>query len=109
MPLTHALTYHTPSHTPTHTTYQHTFTHITHTTHTLTHIPLSSQHMVMREKYGLDTIIEEYKPPEVFRYNPGGFFGEDRDGHPVWYDRIGRMDLRGEQLQPLKAGSQYSV
>ena len=29
------------------------------------------------------------------KFFPGGFFGEDREGHPVWYDNIGTMDLRG--------------
>ncbi len=57
--------------------------------------------MTVRDKYSLDTIIEDYRPPEVFQYNPGGFFGEDRDGHPIWYDRIGRLDLRGGQLQNI--------
>ncbi|XP_064396571.1 SEC14-like protein 4 [Halichondria panicea] len=52
-------------------------------------------HMSVRQEYGLDTILDDYHAPEVFQYNPGGFFGEDRDGHPMWYDRIGRMDLRG--------------
>ncbi len=26
---------------------------------------------------------------------PCGFFGEDRDGHPVWYDNMGNLDFRG--------------
>lgn len=26
---------------------------------------------------------------------PGGFFGEDREGNPVWYDSVGNMDFRG--------------
>ena len=29
------------------------------------------------------------------RHMPGGWFGEDRDGHPVWYDHID-LDCRGE-------------
>ena len=55
------------------------------------------QHMEFRKKYGMDTILEDYEPPEVIRkYLPGGFFGEDREGHPVWYDISGNNDARGE-------------
>ena len=67
--------------------------------------------MSVRQEYGLDTILDDYHAPEVFQYNPGGFFGEDRDGHPMWYDRIGRMDLRGEStisvLCLLRHSKQY--
>ena len=55
--------------------------------------------MEFREKYGLDTILTDYEPPEVIqKYLPGGFFGEDREGHPVWYDVSGNIDARGESL-----------
>lgn len=54
--------------------------------------------MEFREKYGLDTILTDYEPPEVIqKYLPGGFFGEDREGHPVWYDVSGNIDARGEE------------
>ena len=26
---------------------------------------------------------------------PGGFFGEDLDGNPVWYDNFGNLDFKG--------------
>jgi len=29
---------------------------------------------------------------------PGGFFGEDREGNPVWYDAMGNMDFKGWRL-----------
>ena len=29
---------------------------------------------------------------------PGGFFGEDREGHPTWWDCTGNQDPRGEEL-----------
>ena len=55
--------------------------------------------MEFRKKYGLDTILTDYEPPEVIqKYVPGGFFGEDREGHPVWYDVSGNVDARGESL-----------
>ena len=28
---------------------------------------------------------------------PGGFFGEDREGHPVWYDNFGNLDAKGAE------------
>ena len=53
--------------------------------------------MEFRKKYGVDTILTEYEPAEVLKnYVPGGFFGEDREGHPVWYDVSGNIDARGE-------------
>ena len=46
--------------------------------------------------YGADTILQDYTPPEVIKkYFPGGFFGEDREGRPVWYDNFGNVDSRG--------------
>lgn len=53
--------------------------------------------MEMRRKFGANTIIQDWTPPEVLqKCFPGGFFGEDRDGHPVWYDSVGNLDFRGE-------------
>ena len=50
----------------------------------------------MRKKYGADTILQDWTPPEVLqKCFPGGFFGEDRDGDPVYYDSIGNLDFRG--------------
>jgi hypothetical protein len=28
-------------------------------------------------------------------YQPGEFFGEDREGYPVYYDVTGNMDFKG--------------
>ena len=45
---------------------------------------------------GVDRILDDWTPPEVLqKCFPGGFFGEDRDGHPVWYDNYGNLDFRG--------------
>ena len=53
--------------------------------------------MEFRKQYGADTILEDYTAPEVIKkYFPGGFFGEDREGRPVWYDNFGNVDSRGE-------------
>ncbi|XP_064392019.1 SEC14-like protein 2 isoform X1 [Halichondria panicea] len=55
-------------------------------------------HMTFRAEQGVDTILQDWTPPEVLqKCFPGGFFGEDRDGHPVWYDNYGNMDFRGIQ------------
>ncbi len=55
--------------------------------------------MTFRAEQGVDTILQDWTPPEVLqKCFPGGFFGEDRDGHPVWYDNYGNMDFRGEWL-----------
>ena len=52
--------------------------------------------MVQRTKYQADTILQDYTPPEVLlKFAPGGYFGEDRDGHPVWYDNVGTLDIKG--------------
>ena len=52
--------------------------------------------MEYRKKYGADTILEDYTPPALFEECLAGeYFGEDLDGHPVWYDNIGNLDPRG--------------
>lgn len=46
---------------------------------------------------GLDTTLPQWTMPEVMkRFYPKGTFGEDRDGHPVWYYNLGNLDPRGE-------------
>ncbi len=62
-------------------------------------LTLHQQHMTFRAEQGVDTILQDWTPPEVLqKCFPGGFFGEDRDGHPVWYDNYGNMDFRGKWL-----------
>ena len=29
------------------------------------------------------------------KYFPGGFFGEDKEGYPVYYEFIGNIDFKG--------------
>ena len=56
--------------------------------------------MEFRKQYGADTILQDYTPPEVMKkYFPGGFFGEDREGRPVWYDNFGNVDSRGTKSE----------
>lgn len=33
------------------------------------------------------------------KYYPGGFFGEDKKGHPVYYDFYGNMDITGKSIK----------
>ena len=52
--------------------------------------------MESRRKYGADTILHDYEPPELFKEClPGGAFGEDLDGHPVVYYNFGNIDAKG--------------
>jgi hypothetical protein len=53
------------------------------------------KHIDVRKKHKLDTILSDHKPVEVLeKYLPGGLMGEDREGHPVWYDNF-NYDFRG--------------
>ena len=41
--------------------------------------------------------MNDWTPPEVLlKYHPGGFFGHDKEGCPIWIDPIGRADVKGE-------------
>jgi hypothetical protein len=52
-------------------------------------------HIQFRKDYDVDTVLQ-WKPPEVLeKCFSGGFFGEDRDGDPVWYDNFGNLDFKG--------------
>ena len=35
-------------------------------------------------------------PKVLTKCFPGGFFGEDREGNPVWYDAMGNIDFKGQ-------------
>lgn len=53
-------------------------------------------YMEHRKKFGADSIMQDYIPPPLFtECLAGGFFGEDLDGHPVWYDNLGNTDPKG--------------
>ena len=45
-----------------------------------------------RNEIGANTIIDDYKEPDVMRYYyPGGIHGVDREGNAVLYERLGVM------------------
>ena len=40
--------------------------------------------------------IESWTPPEVLtKYYPGGLFGFNKDGLPVWIEPSGNCDIKG--------------
>ncbi|XP_002730396.2 SEC14-like protein 2 [Saccoglossus kowalevskii] len=52
--------------------------------------------MENRKKLGLDSIVTDYKAPEVIeKYYQGGMVGEDKQGNPVWIDPMGNIDPKG--------------
>ncbi|XP_056287807.1 SEC14-like protein 2 isoform X3 [Pseudoliparis swirei] len=61
------------------------------------------KHLEFRRKMEVDSIITDWKPPEVIeRYVSGGMCGFDREGSPIWYDVIGPLDPRGLLLSATK-------
>ncbi|KAM4615793.1 SEC14-like protein 2 [Polymixia lowei] len=61
------------------------------------------KHLEFRKNLTVDTIITEWKPPEVIeKYLSGGMCGYDREGSPIWYDVIGPMDPKGLFLSASK-------
>ncbi|KAJ0057594.1 hypothetical protein NL108_009386 [Boleophthalmus pectinirostris] len=61
------------------------------------------KHLEFRRQMKVDTIVEDFKPPEVIKmYVSGGMCGYDRDGSPIWYDVIGPLDPKGLLLSATK-------
>ncbi|XP_053196543.1 SEC14-like protein 2 [Scomber japonicus] len=61
------------------------------------------KHVEFRKQMKVDSIISDFKPPEVIeRYVSGGMCGYDRDGSPIWYDVIGPLDPKGLLLSATK-------
>ncbi|XP_037340238.2 SEC14-like protein 2 isoform X2 [Pungitius pungitius] len=61
------------------------------------------KHLEFRKKMNVDSIISDWKPPEVIeRYVSGGMCGYDREGSPIWYDVIGPLDPKGLLLSATK-------
>ena len=61
--------------------------------------------MKWREKYGIDTLLQEWEPPEVMRkFCPGGWSGFDKEGCPLFIKPEGDVDIRGEgELTPRES------
>ncbi|XP_051972063.1 SEC14-like protein 2 [Xyrauchen texanus] len=61
------------------------------------------KHLEFRKHMKVDTIIEDWRPPEVIeRYVSGGMCGYDCEGSPIWYDIIGPLDPKGLLLSASK-------
>ncbi|XP_033845769.1 SEC14-like protein 2 isoform X1 [Periophthalmus magnuspinnatus] len=61
------------------------------------------KHLEFRRQMKVDTIVEDFKPPEVIeKYVSGGMCGYDREGSPIWYDVIGPLDPKGLLLSATK-------
>ncbi|XP_039635656.1 SEC14-like protein 2 [Perca fluviatilis] len=61
------------------------------------------KHVEFRRKMNVDSIISDWKPPEVIeQYVSGGMCGYDREGSPIWYDIIGPLDPKGLLLSATK-------
>ncbi|XP_050412466.1 retinal-binding protein [Patella vulgata] len=49
-----------------------------------------------RKKLGVNTILDNYKPPEVLeKYLTGGLCGHDKEGSPVRIELYGKLDMKG--------------
>ncbi|XP_017344731.2 SEC14-like protein 2 isoform X1 [Ictalurus punctatus] len=61
------------------------------------------KHLEFRKRLQVDSILEDWKPPEVIEhYVSGGMCGYDREGSPVWYDIIGPLDPKGLLMSATK-------
>lgn len=61
------------------------------------------KHVEFRKHMKVDTIITEWRAPEVIeKYLSGGMCGYDREGSPIWYDVIGPVDPKGLFLSASK-------
>ncbi|XP_069022230.1 SEC14-like protein 2 isoform X1 [Embiotoca jacksoni] len=61
------------------------------------------KHVEFRRQLKVDSIISDWKPPEVIeKYVSGGMCGYDREGSPIWYDVIGPLDPKGLLLSASK-------
>ncbi|XP_029371929.1 SEC14-like protein 2 isoform X1 [Echeneis naucrates] len=61
------------------------------------------KHVEFRKQMSVDTIISDWKPPEVIeKFVSGGMCGYDREGSPIWYDVIGPLDPKGLLLSATK-------
>ena len=58
----------------------------------------------------MNTILEEYEPPEVLiKYFPGGHCGFDKEGAPVWISPSGQLDIKGTTIEIQKKANNPNV
>lgn len=48
-----------------------------------------------RKRYGTDEIMKWTPPEAAKKFSAGGYFGVSKEGIPIWYELLGRIDVRG--------------
>jgi hypothetical protein len=57
------------------------------------------QSLEWREQWQADTMLQEFRPPEVLRrYFCGGICGYDKEGYPIFIEPAGNLDMKGEYI-----------
>ncbi|GBO20448.1 hypothetical protein AVEN_239976-1 [Araneus ventricosus] len=63
------------------------------------------KHITWNKEYGVDTILEDYKPPEVLvKYFPVSLIGYDKEGCPVIYH-----DMAGDEIGILSSAKKIDL
>jgi hypothetical protein len=66
-----------------------------------------SQYLKWRACYWPEDPLK-WKAPEVLcKFYPGGYYGEDKEGFPLFFDVLGTMDLKGSLVCNLVSGSVF--
>ncbi|KAG8199839.1 hypothetical protein JTE90_015837 [Oedothorax gibbosus] len=59
-------------------------------------VSMMQKNISFRKKIGADTILTDYKPPELIeKFYPRGYLGPDKEGCPVRFMPFKNLDLRG--------------